>query len=245
MKSKLEPEYEPLYAAWTARPDKQTTGALLRTVEPVISNALRSYGGGPASPTLRSQARQLAVQSFDNYDPQRGSLRSHLLSRLQRIHRVAGQERQIIRVPEQVSLDQMHTDAATTNLQEKLGRPPSDSELADHTGISLRRLGYIRQGRRPIAEGTISRTNVEGGGYDPATQAINVNNDTWLEFIYDELPPTNQFIMERAFGLHGNTRMSATAIAKALKITPGAVSHRMQQIQRQLDELEDLGAYNS
>ena len=33
----------------------------------------------------------------------------------------------------------------------------------------------------------------------------------------------------------------AIAIAKELRLTPGAVSHRMQQIQQQIDELEDLG----
>jgi len=245
MKSKLEPEYESEFTAWSERPDKQTTGALLRKVTPVISNALRSYGGGNASPNLRSQAKQLAVDSFASYDPLRGSLRSHLLSRLQRIRRAAGQERQIIKMPEQVALDQMRINTATMALEEKLGRPPSDTELADDTGISIRRLEYIRRGKTPIAEGQIARPASEGSegseGYDPAIVPPTINDNSQLEFVYGETNPTNQFIMDRAFGLHGHPKMSATAIAAALRLTPGAVSHRMQQIQQQIDELEDFG----
>jgi len=242
MKSKLETEYEPLYTAWKAGPSKETTGALLRSVEPVISNAIRSYASGTGSPTLRSRARQLATQSFKSYDPARGTLRSHLLSRLQRLRRLAAQEQQIIRVPEQVSLDQIRTAQIETDLQEKLGRPPSDQEIADKTGLSLRRLAHIRQGRRPIAEGRLQQVTPEdAGGYAPAVQPVEQNYDVGLEFVYDDQDPQNQFIMERAFGLHGHPQTSATDIARAMKLTPGAVSHRMQQIQGQIDELESLG----
>jgi len=241
MKSKLEVEYEPEFNAWNANRDKRTAGALLKKVEPVVSNALRAYGGGPASPTLRSRAREEAVNAFNSYDPQKGTLRSHLLSRMQRIRRIAGKERQVIRVPEQVSLDQMRTNEAATALEERLGRPPSDKELADNTGLSVKRLGYIRRGVRPVAEGTITRMGPEGaGGYDPATKSLT-DDDSWVEFIYEDMDPTNQFIMERSFGMHGNPRISATEIARQLRITPGAVSHRMQQIQAQIDELDDIG----
>jgi DNA-directed RNA polymerase specialized sigma subunit len=145
-------------------------------------------------------------------------------------------------VPEQVALDQMRTSQAAAELEERLGRQPSDMELADHTGLSVRRLTHIRQGQQPVAEGMITRTGPEGaGGYDPAARSLITDDDSGLEFIYGEMDPTNQFIMERSFGMHGNPRMSATEIARELKLTPGAVSHRMQQIQQQLDELEDLG----
>jgi len=243
MKSRLEPEYTTEYDAWQQQPSKTTTGALLRKVEPVISNALRSYGNVQASPTLRSRARRLAVDAFSSYDPARGSLRSHLLSRLQRLRRVAGQERQIIRVPEQVTLDQMRTGEAAAELEDRLGRQPSDAELADYTGLSVRRLGHIRRGLQPVAEGTLAQAvSAEQSSYDPAIRAPAPTNDIGAaEFIYDDLDPVNQFILERTLGLHGHPRMPAVAIAKELRLTPGAVSHRMRQIQQQLDELEDVG----
>jgi len=241
--TKLEPEYKDTYTAWTTTPNKKTTGALLRAVDPVISNALRSYGGGKPSPMLRSKAKQLAVQSFASYDPTRGSLRGHMLSRLQRLRRIAGSERQIIRVPEQVSLDQMRTSNASVELHDKLGRPPSDQELADHTGLSVRRLGYIRQGQRPLAEGTVSQRIAESAGFDPAIKPMQTTNDAYTEFVYDELDPTNQYIMERTLGLHGHPRQSAVQLAKELKMTSSAISHRMKYIQQQFDELEDLGGF--
>jgi len=242
MKSKLEPDYQVEFDAWKANPTPETTGALVRKVDPVVNNALRSFGGGKPSPTLKSRAREEAITAFDSYDPQRGTLRSHLITRLQRIRRIAGQERQVIRVPEQVSLDQMRTAEAVQQLEERLGRPASDKEIADYTGLSLKRLQYIRQGVRPIAEGTISQIGPEGeGGYDPAVQSQASN--TWLEFIYEDADPTNQFIMERALGMHGHSVLSATDIARQLRMTPGAVSHRMQQNQQQIDELQDMGGF--
>lgn len=241
---KLEPEYKDLYAAWQAQPDKHTTGELLKTVEPVLNNAIRSYATDMiGSPTLKSKARQLAIGAFKSYDTNRGSLRSHLLTNLQRLRRLAASERQIISMPEQVMRDQLQLQSAHNELQEQIGHPPSDSELADKTGLSLKRMHYIRQGARPVAEGTITQPGEEEGSgqYEPGTRAINVDYGPHLEFVYDDMPATNQYIMERAFGLHGHPRTVPTQIARQLKITPAAVSHRMAQIQGKIDELEELG----
>lgn len=242
-KNMLETDFQQPFEAWKADPNPHNTSQLLTAVKPVLSSAVRAYAGPSArSANIKSQAKRMAAEAFNSYDPTKGTLKSHLMSRLQRIRRVASQQRQIIRVPEQVALDQMRSEAAARELEEKLGRPPSDIELADYTGLSMKRLQYIRGSTRPLAESTISRVGEEGqGGYDPRVRPLTESHDAWMEFVYDDLDETNQFIMERVLGMHGHQPTKPSQVAQMLKISPAAVSHRMAQIQQKLDQRDELG----
>lgn len=244
---RLEKDYTDAFNAWQQSQDPKTTGDLLRAVDPVIRAGVRSFGGGAAnSPTLYAQARKLALDAFNTYDPQKAPLKPHLMSNLQRLRRVSLQEQQIVRMPEQVARDRYNVDTATKELEDQLGRPPSDLELADHTGLSLKRLGHIRRGSRPLAESTLmqqSRYDDSRGGYQAGVESLDANYTPQMEFVHHDLNPTDQFIMERSFGLHGNPIMSATDIARKLKISPAAVSQRMARIQAQLDQLQDMGVF--
>lgn len=244
MPDMLEKEFAVPYKAWKSQPSPKTTGALLKSVNPIISTAMRSYGGGSStSPTLRSRAKQLTIDAFGTYDPIRGSMKSHLMGHLQRLHRLSGHEQQIIRLPERVAMDRIQVDTARTELEDSLGRSASDQELADHTGLSKQRLAYIHQAGQPLAEGTLLRPAEEGAGmYMPGVKQLNDQKQhTWLEFVYDDLTPIDQFIMERMLGMHGQRKQAVNDIAKKLKITSGAVSQRLMRIQLKLDKLQDAG----
>lgn len=242
-KNLLEPDYADAYNAWKTDPNKENTRQILTTLEPVIGSALRSYGGPSASsPTLRSQAKLEILDALSSYDPEKAPLKPHLMSRLQRLRRTAAQQRQIVQVPEQVSMHQMQTEQATRELEDRLNRKPSDQELADYTGLSLKRLEYIRSGGRALAESTITRPGEEGAGqFDPAVTSMGTSADPWVELVYTDMDTTNQYIMEHALGLHGHPPMSNTDIAKALKISPAAVTHRQKHIQSRLDQRHELG----
>jgi len=242
----LEQSYQEPFTTWQSEQSPANMGVLLRAVDPVIKSAMRTYAGaGARSVNTKSQAKMMAADAFKSYDPARGKLKTHLMSRLQRLRRTAAQQRQIIGVPEQVSLDQTRSTEAANELEDRLGRKPSDSELADHTGLSMKRLGYIRSGGgRPVAESTISRMGAGGtGGYDPGVRDLGEKADPWVEFVYDDLESTNQFILERVLGLHGHKPMSPTQVAAALKISPPAVTYRMKHIQEKLDKREELGMF--
>ena len=239
----LEQDLQKPFEDWRREPSPTNTGQMLRAVDPIINTALRSYAGPSSkSVNLKSRAKMLAAEALSSYDQTKGPLKSHLMSRLQRLRRIASQQRQVIRVPEQVALDQMRSEAASKELEEKLGRPPSDQELADHTGLSSKRLAYIRGSGRPLAESTITRPGDDGAGsFDPRVRPLYQSDDAWVELVYDDLDQTNQFIMERVLGLHGHAPEKPSAVAVKLRISPAAVSHRMAQIQAKLDQRDDLG----
>jgi DNA-directed RNA polymerase specialized sigma subunit len=241
--SKLEPEYKDLYTAWKTAPDKTNTGNMLRALNPVFDNAIRAYAPDMrGSPIIKSRARQLATDALQSYDESRGSMRSHMLTQLQRLRRIAGTTRQIIQTPEQVARDQMHLTSAAANLSDRYGRPPSDQELADHLGLSMRRIEYIRSGTRPIAEGSLQQAPTgDDDVYEPPVADLNRDHTADLEFIYDDLTPTDQYVMENIFGMHGLKPISASDVARKLGVSPASISHRTANIQKKLDELASYG----
>jgi RNA polymerase sigma factor (sigma-70 family) len=242
--TKLEADYQPAYDAWKARPDPTTAGALVKAVGPVLDSAVRTYGGAQASKTLRSRAKQIAVGAFDSYKPETGPLKPHLMSQLQGLRRRHAQQQQIISVPERVSLDRIRTEEAGTELEDQLGRMPSDNELADYTGISVKRLAHIRKAVKPLATGTLTNETPEGGGYLPESSVPGKNqNHQIAEFVMDDLNPTDQVVLQRMLGMNGLMPMSPSEIAGSLGISQSAISQRVLRIQAKLDELLDTGVF--
>ena len=241
----LEPNYADHYNAWKAQPGPGTTDKLLGAVDPILREALRIYGSSQGdSPTLRSKAKMLAIDAFGSYDPTRAKLRTHLLSQLQGLRRMAAKEQQIISVPEQVLLDQGHLREAENKLRDQLGRDPSDWELADHTGLSPKRLAYLRTMKPTFSEGKLTRVDEEGSSMStPAVEAgpSKEGNNAWLDFVYADLHPTDQLIMEHTLGLHGKKVLSNQEVARKLGLSPGAISQRKARIQSMLDRRDDTG----
>jgi len=239
----LESDYQPAYDAWQLDPSKTNTATILKTIDPVLNSAVRSYAGPSSrSPTIKSHARRLAIDALGSYDPQKSTLRTHMMSRLQRLRRIAAKQRQVISMPEQVALDQMQMSRASQELEDKLQRTPSDEELTNYTGLSQKRIQYIRTGVRPTAMGSITRMGDDGrGGFDPSVKQLGDQEDPWTETVYSDLDSSNQLIMERVLGMHGHQQQRPGEVAKLLSISPAAVSHRMAQIQQKLDRREELG----
>jgi DNA-directed RNA polymerase specialized sigma subunit len=241
--SYLEPHYADLYNSWKTDPTPQASSSLLKTIDPVIKEALKSYGGTrQESPTLRSKAKLLALEAMQKYDPTRSKLKTHLLTQFQGLRRMAAKENQIISVPEQVMLDQGHLREAENRLRDKLGRDPSDWELIDETGLSLKRISYIRSMKPTFAEGKLTTVDEEGSSMSvPAIAAQQTEDKGWQEFIYSDLHPIDQVIMEHTLGMNNKKVLSNQEIARKLGLSPGAISQRKARIQQLLDRREDLG----
>lgn len=234
-KTKLEEDYAPAYQAWHAAPGPTTMASLLTTVNPVLERAVKHYapdGGNFA----RGQAKQLAITSIKNYDPNKGPLGAHLWSNLQRLQRSAAQSRQIISLPEQVAVQKSQLDAAEQELEDKLGRMPSETELADALRLSPKRLAYIRRAAAPVAS---SRFDDMLGA---VPSQLDEGQRAWEEWIYGSLSPTDQVIMDSLTGRTGK-KLSGAEVAKRLRITPGAVSQRASRIQKLLSGRDEYGIF--
>lgn len=239
--SSLEKDYDAPYKAWKLNPDKHHTTLLLGAVQPSIDKAIQAHVG-PPNPLLRSRARKMALGAIRSYDPTKAKLGTHLMNQLQGLKRVARQQNTILSVPERVGLDQAHLANSINELQDDLGRTPSLGEIADHTGMSLRRIQHIRKFRQPIAEGSFQQgMGDDDGAYDPGVEQAPSN--AWHELVYGDLDPTNQKIMEYTLGMYGRKQLSNQEIAGKLRMTPGAVSQRKAIIQKIIDQQSDLSPF--
>lgn len=235
--NRLEPEYSSAFTAWQQKPTPQTRSDLLRQLDPVIQTGIKSFGGpSRGSPTLRSNARRLALQSFDTYDPAKGALKTHVLSNLRRLQRLGGQEAQIISLPEQVSMQKRQLDLAENELRYSLGRDPSDLELADHVGLSVKRIGYIRQAQPVAATSQIEDASEDGSMPASTVPGNDAQTAAWENLVYHDLSPQDQALFDMLLGRNGRQRMTASQAAAKLGVTVGAVSQRAAKIQAKLDE---------
>lgn len=238
----LEPEFKEPFLNWQQKQTPENTSALLKSIHPVLTAALRTYGI-PKSPTLQSRAKIIALDAMKRYDPSKAKLKTHLMFQLQGLRRHAAKETQILSVPEQVGLDINYVHEAENELRDKLGREPSMSELADKTMLSLKRLAYIKKARPSYAEGSFQRSTNEGEDvYSPAVLGGDQSKQ-WLEFIYHDMSPIEQVILEHSAGLHGRKVLSNIALARKLGITPGAVSQRKAKIQKMIDMSSQYGLF--
>lgn len=239
----LEPEYQEHYDNWIKDPSHLNTSKLLNAIDPIISSAIRTYGGTRYSPTLKSQAKLMTLKAIQKYDPNRAKLRTHLMTHLQGLRRLGARESQIITIPERVGLDIHHLHIATGELQDKLGREPSTAELSEHTGLPPKRISYVRVAKPGFAESQLTGQFDEGDNtvFNPAI--TNKQDQYWLEFVYGDLNPTDQVIMEYTLGMHGHRPVSKQKIALKLKLSAGAVSQRAAKIQAMINRKEELGTF--
>ncbi len=234
----LEPEYAEPFAAWQTKPGPETAADMLHLLDPVIRKAAVTYGGAQGSPNIYSKARQLALGALPRYDPSQASLRTFLSAQFRGLQRTTHTEGQAISIPEQVRLDRQHVWEVTERLKDELAREPSTRELADHTGLSMKRLAHIRKAHPGMAEGGMRSRDEEGGEavYQPGVLDQGQGAAAWAQFIYHSLHPTDQVILEHTIGLHGQPVLPNQQIARKLGITPSAISQRKVRIQQQLDE---------
>jgi DNA-directed RNA polymerase specialized sigma subunit len=221
------------YTAWKKQPTRPNMMHALQASQPIIEMALRSYVGSK-DPVAISHARILAMRAIKSYDPQRGTqLRTHMLTQLQPLRRLAAKRRFVSHIPEQAQYDMSGLREAEADLTDELGREPTEAELADKTGLSMKRLRYLRQMAVPTAESSFAEEALQ-------TDAPNPMND-WQDYVYYDLSPTDKKIFEWRTGYNKKPTLGVSEIAKKLNMSAGRVTQRANNIAIRLEEGLSLG----
>ena len=225
------------FDAWRRDRRPETLRPLLTAAEPVLRSALQSFAGG--DPSLSGRARVLAAKAFESYDPSRGAnLRTWLMHSLRPLGRYAQARRQTVRVPEKSSVDLWRLGEETRKFRDETGREPSDLELADRTGLAVRRILKLRRfGSGEMSESSVTRTNEDGEQeiWHPGVGRASPQ-DVWLEYVHHDLPAIDQKILEWRTGLFGKEVLPNQEIASRLGLSPGRVSQRAARIQARIRE---------
>ena len=220
------------YTEWNTYPSDKSLSKLLDVAKPTLSSAIQSYASGNTK-GVGSQAKLLAIKAFKGYDPKKKTkLSTHLMWQLRPLSRINRDRTFAIRLPERVVFDRRNMEETAATFEDENTRPPSDDELADLTGLSTKRMSYIRGLKQREAPESSYRTT-EGAPYRPGTSSVN-QDEIWADYVYQDLNPIDQKIFELRTGRNGNKIMGVTKLAKLLKMSPASISQRAAKISKQL-----------
>jgi hypothetical protein len=186
----------------------QMQGILMREVGKWAPSMSRSY--------LEGEAKRLAVEAFETYDPSKGAaLSTYVASRLPKLSRVVYSTQNAARLSETKNLLFHSYHTASNDLRDRFGREPNNDELSDHLGWSPKKLEtFQRQSQR--------KEFVESEDHPESADA----EDHLTDFIYHDLTPLQKSIFEYSTGYQGKPVLAGAAIMKKLGITQGQLSYQ-------------------
>lgn len=225
-----------LVAEWKRKPNEELTSFLLKKFKPTINAAMTSFAPGHAK-DLAVKAASLTLKALQSYDPERGTdPTTHVFHNLKRLNRFANRRQNIIPISERASMEHRMVQNAANEFLDTYDREPSDLELADLTGFSLKKIQKILSGNAVMSE--TSQVNPET--HNSTFVDSDVTDDDYFEYVYRSVGPIDQKIMEWSAGKYGKPQLSNLEIAKRLHITPAAVSQRRTKILNMMSEVRGL-----
>ena len=227
--SKLYPD---IYEVWRSSPSPENTSAVLRAMDPVISSAVKSYGNGDSRNLTK--ARILAAKALRTYDPSKKiKLNTYLMSQLKSLSRVARKRQNVIHIPENVYFNQQAIKRATEEHRELHGTDPDSITIADKTGLTVRQIEKANK----YNPATVSASMATSDKGDHMTDNQRDYYDIWVDHVYHDMDEKDRKIFSGVSGYKGAPVKSKQALAKELKMSPAAVSYRVSNIAKKLEEM--------
>lgn len=222
------------YAAWTKDPTTQNMKAVLDDLDTTINSEIQRFSG--PKPLLRSKARALAVKAVRSYNPASGArLRSWVVTQLQPLARYNNSLKPI-KVPEEAARQSYRVHQAFERFVDETGRDPTDEELADEVGISVKRLQRIRtMTPATMNEPTPTVDDEETTADLPVYRSNQVQPAAAA--VYEALNDRDRRIFDLRTGLHGQPETKGTDIAALLKVSPAFITQRSNAIAERIRDL--------
>jgi DNA-directed RNA polymerase specialized sigma subunit len=237
---KTKPESFKAYDAWKSTGSPQDLQKVLDELTPTIDSAITTYGGG--NKALRGKAKLMALDAIKTWSPDKDTqLKSWVHTRLQGLQR-AQRSLSPFKVPERMAIDNARLWQISKEFEEENGRQPDDLELADLSGLKVKRIRKARQAVRPVvAEGQFlaaaEATDDDELTFLPATQFAK-GDDVWAEAVYRDLDKTGRALWDMSLGLgaYKGRNLTTSQMAQELGVSPATVSQRLGVIQSKLNE---------
>lgn len=215
------------YGEWRRKPSPDSMQRVIRELDTTITSEVQRFSG--PKPLLRSRAKALAVKAVKSFDPAGGArLRSWVTTQLQPLSRYNNSLKPVY-APEEVARKSYAISKAIGELTDEIGRQPTDEELADRIGVSVKRLKAIR-GSTPATVNT-PQDAVEDDSSAPE-YAIYQSSPVGgaADAVYGGLNARDRRIFDMRTGSHGEKEHSGNDIASLLNISPALVTRRANTI---------------
>jgi DNA-directed RNA polymerase specialized sigma subunit len=228
------PDDATLARAWQGG-DKVALSALLKRHDHIIKrHAARFHGADLPPAAVDAEAKQVAMEAFKNYDPNRGvRLSTYMTSYMPKIRRYVIKHQNPVRVSEDAALRIRSYHEAVDELTQKNGTAPTAGEIADHRKWSIR---DVKKTKLAIGGARISELDEETPVLDDGTR----RTDIFIDYLYHELQPKEQKVLEHLYGLYGTPKIEKTEdIAKATGYSPAQTYRIRNNISAKIQEHVD------
>ena len=196
------------YDTWAKTQDNKNMSVMLRNADPVIRAGLKTYAGRGATddPILRLTATRLVRNAIPTYKPaSKVKLSTYLMHHLKGLTRATHQRAQSLDIPRMAWYDLKNVSSAQEEFTTQYDREPSGAELADITGLSMRRIAYLDKFRKAGIPESVLRTSNPNEFIAPTEEA----EDTfWPEAVYKSISPRDQLIFDYRLGAHGREKLT-------------------------------------
>lgn len=222
-------EDDELVNQWKKNDHQDAYDELSNRHKGMVYQQTNKYRASPVpQPALESQAWQHFDDAVNTYDPDAGAkFSTHLNYRLRKLDRYNKTYQNVARIPEELSYKIGDFDRSQNDLQNELGRQPTEDELAKRMGEDKGVVNRLRKSRRQ----DLYQGRFEGEQDDP--NSLDPEADSLLRDIREELPEQEQEIYDHLTGYGGKKKFeSKTELARKLGMSPG----RLSQITRKISQ---------
>ena len=207
---------------WNSTKSKQDLSVLFKRVEPIINKEVNRWAGGAiAPPVLKIEAKKIALGAFNNFNPSKSKLSTHVTNNLKGLSRTVYTYANSARLPEHRMIKAKTFIAVEDDLTNKLGRIPTAQELAEKLSWSKKEVGRIRQELRS----SYSDSAPTPPGFDST-----FDGSADLDFIYHDLNNQDKVVFEHTTGYSGAPILDGKSLIKKTGLTQGQISHSKRRI---------------
>ena len=221
---------------WQKNQTPEDTDFLLKKMKPTISAAITSYAPGNDK-TLAIKAANLTLAALKSYDPSYGTDPStHVFHNLKRLNRIVNKRDNIMPISELGAQEARYVGEVKAEFMDMFDREPTNEELADRTGYSLKKIDKILNKNKVRSDSSM----VNEESHNSMFSMRDVTDDDYFEYVYASVGPIDKKIMEWTSGMHGKPALANNMIAEKLHITPAAVSQRKARINQLMSQVRGL-----
>ena len=223
------------YTQWQMDPTPVNMGGLMRELDPILVQEVQNYPG--PKDILHIKSKRLAMDAIKSYDPTYGAnLRTWVTNQLKPLSRY-GKSMEAVRAPEVATRRAAEINRIREELHDRVGRYPTDSELADETGVSIAKIHKLRaMSGYGASESQYASTDAGDPQDMPSHSQANAPQYA-QEAVYAGLDPREKVIFDWKTGSHGKEELSNAEIAARLGVSPAFISQVSADIARRVQKV--------
>ncbi|KAG0602168.1 hypothetical protein M758_11G164300 [Ceratodon purpureus] len=208
------------------------TKLIQRNLRLVLSQAYKYYKESMSLsiPDLCQEGVVGLMQAVDKFDPGKGYrfstygiywIRNSIL-------RAQTKSGHMLRSPHNVSTHRVNIKRARVELEEKLGRPPTNDEIQNHLGIAADRFrDILRTNMRPSSlhevDRVTGREKVENLASDEDAMTTYAGSTSMVQYglddVLDSLRPKENIVLRQRYGLDGKGQRSLSEVGLILNLS--------------------------